>query len=814
MLSPYHVLDLTDERGQLCGQMLADLGADVVIVEPPAGSRTRSFGPYVDGVEDPARSLAWFAMNRNKRSVTADLETEEGRARVRELAAAADILVESATPGYMDAIGLGYAELAAMNPGLVYVSISPFGKDGPKADWVASDITALAASGVLYITGDGSRAPSRVAVPQAFLHAAAEAAGTALVALTARERDGVGQHVDVSAQTTAMMAMQSMSLNHGWNENPIERFGGGVKLGPLQLRFVHPAADGYVSVTFLFGSALGPFSRRLMEVMCDRGFVDEATRDKDWLGYTQLILSGQEPVSELMRCNEAIGTFTRAHTKAELFELAMTRGLLIVPVATTDDLVHSEQLASRNYWTPVEHDEIGRSITYPGPFAKFSGSPITYRRRPPLVGEHTAEVAAEWAPRPAPATTAAPTSPRRPALDGLKVLDFMWVFAGPAGSRSLADFGATHIKVESTSRIDTARTLQPYKDKVPGPERSGVFISVNAGKLGMTLNLGKPEGRALALKLVQWADVVLESYSPKAMRAWGLDYESLKAVKPDIIMLSSCLNGQTGPHAMLAGFGTMGAQLAGFGELAGWPDLPPAGPFGAYTDYVAPKFTVAALLAALDHRRRTGEGQYIDLSQAESSLHFLGEAFLDNIVNGHVWTRAGNASAEFAPHGVFACEGEDRWAAIACESEAQWQGLCGATGNAAWATDPRFATYAARQENREALEAAITEWTSARSVDEVEAALQGAGVPCHRASTTKDLFEDPQLIHRQHFVTVEHAELGPVPVENVRAHLSGTPGSVRFSGPTFGQHNEMVLSEILGLSEEEVVELVAAGALE
>jgi benzylsuccinate CoA-transferase BbsF subunit len=399
-------------------------------------------------------------------------------------------------------------------------------------------------------------------------------------------------------------------------------------------------------------------------------------------------------------------------------------------------------------------------------------------------------------------------------LEGVKVLDFMWVFAGPAGSRSLADFGATQVKVESTFKVDTARTLNPFKDKVPGPDRSGVFISVNAGKLGITLNMGKPEGRELALKLVKWADIVMESYSPKAMRAWGLDYASLKAIKPEIIMLSSCLNGQTGPQAMLAGFGTMGAQLAGFGELAGWPDRPPAGPFGAYTDYVAPKFTVAAALAALDHRRRTGEGQYIDLSQAEASLHFLGPAFLDNIVNGNVWSRNGNVSAEFAPHGVFRCDGEDRWVAIAAETEGQWMSLCGATGNQGWLADARFRTLTDRHANRLALEAEIEAWTGARSVDDVEQTLQAAGVPCHRASTTEDLFGDPQLVHRNHFATVEHVELGQVFVENVRPRLSATPGSVRSAGPTFGQHNEVVLKDILGLNDEEIVELVAAGALE
>lgn len=813
MLSPYRVLDLSDERGQLCGQILGDLGADVVVVEPPGGSRSRGFGPFAGGDVAPDRSLNFWALNRNKRSLVADMETAKGRAEVLALARAADFVIESAEPGHLAQLGLGWDALSAANPRLIMISISAFGQTGPKAAWAASDITVMAASGAMHITGDDDRAPVRVVVPQAFLHGAAEGAAAALVALAARERDGRGQHIDISAQSAATMATQSMILNDAWGERPMQRLGGGIKLGPLQIRFVQPAKDGFVSVSFLFGTAIGPFTRRLFEVMYERGFTDEATRDKDWFNYTVLLMSGQEPVSELFRCQALIGEFTRAHTKQELFDLALERGLLIVPVTTTDELLHSEQLKSRDYWTEIEHAEIGQRVTYPGPFAKFSATPITYRRRPPLVGEHTAEVAGEWIPASAGAVSPV-TAERSPALAGLKVLDFMWVMAGPAGSRTLSDFGATLVKVESTTRIDTARTLQPFKDGQPGPERSGVFCSLNAGKLGLTLNLATAAGRATALKLAAWADVVLESYSPKAMRAWGLDYESIRKVNPNVIMLSSCLNGQTGPHASLAGFGTMGAQLAGFGELAGWPDRPPAGPFGAYTDYIAPKFTVIAILAAVDHRRRTGEGQYIDLSQAEASFHFLGPAFLDDAVNGRVWTRNGNASPEFSPHGVYPCLGDDAWVAIAAETVEQWDALCRATGNGSWPTDPRFATLEWRHANNESLDAAIGAWTAPRGADEIERTLQAAGVPCHRVSTTADLTVDPQLIHREHFVTVGHPEVGRVPIENARAILSETPARVTRAAPMYGQDNEYVLRELLGLSREEIVDLVAAGALD
>lgn len=814
MLSSYRVLDLTDDGHQLCGQILADLGADVILVEPPGGAVTRARGPFAGGVADPNKSLGFWAFNRNKRSVTLDLDSEAGCERLRALAVSADVLIESCEAGWLARRGLDHASLAALNPGLVTVSLTPYGARGPKAAWPASDITALAASGVLYVTGDADRAPVRIQVPQAYLHGAAEGAAAAMIALTGRRHDGRGQHVDVSAQTATMLATQYFALTHGWGVPQLERVAGGMKVGPIVLKFVNPAKDGHVSVTFFFGDSGGPFARRLMEVMHERGFIDEATRDKDWIGYTNLLLTGAEPVSELMRVIERIGAFTAEHGKDELFALARERNLLIVPVATVADVAASEQLAARDYWVDLEHPELGRTVRYPGAFAKLSATPLQYRRRPPLLGEHNAEILGAPAspPRSVPHAQTA-TAPRRAPLHGVKVLDFMWVIAGPASTRMLADYGATVVHIESTRVIDAARTVQPLWQSQAGPERAAAFANVGAGKLDLTLNLRLEAAKPVLRRLVEWADVVTESFASGVFARLGLDYATLRSWNPRVIAISSCLNGQTGPHATLAGFGTMGAQMAGFGALAGWPDRAPAGPFGAYTDYVAPKFTVATLLAALDHRDRTGEGQYIDLSQSEASLHFITPAMLDYTENGVIANRNGNASPFACPHGVYRAAGEDCWVAIVVETDAQWQGLGRAIERHDWLARSELSTLAGRQAARAELETGIEAWTSVHDVDSIERALIAAGVPAHRVSTSADLFSDPQLAARNHIITVPHPELGPMPIENARALLAETPPEVTRPGPLLGQHNEMVLRDILGMSETEIETVREAGAL-
>jgi crotonobetainyl-CoA:carnitine CoA-transferase CaiB-like acyl-CoA transferase len=392
MLSHCRVLDLTTERGLLCGQVLGDLGADVIKVEPIGGSPVRQLPPFFQDQQGPERSVYWWAYNRNKRGITLDLEREQGRNILRQLARKADFVIESSNPGYWGRRGLGYQELSALNPGLIVVSISPFGQDGPKASYADSDLIVMAAGGVLILYGDEDRPPVRMSVPQAYLHASVDAAAAALVAYYERLSSGIGQHVDVAAQESVGLANQSTALSAPMRGEETRRMAGGAQLGSLRVPLVWNARDGQITFVFLFGSALGPFTRKFVDYLYEQGACDQAMRDTDWIGYGAELLSGRLPMQDYDRRKAAIADFFRQKTKAELFQAARERTLLIAPVSTIDDVLQNPQFIAREYWQRLTHADSGATLLYPGPFARFSTKPITFRRPPPAVGEHNCEV--------------------------------------------------------------------------------------------------------------------------------------------------------------------------------------------------------------------------------------------------------------------------------------------------------------------------------------------------------------------------------------------------------------------------------------
>ena len=355
--------------------------------------------------------------------------------------------------------------------------------------------------------------------------------------------------------------------------------------------------------------------------------------------------------------------------------------------------------------------------------------------------------------------------------------------------------------------------MGPFKDEIPGLNRSGNFNQWNTGKLGVALNLAHPRGVEIARRLASRADIVVENFAGGVMEKLGLGYEDLKKIKPDIIMLSSCIYGQTGPLAKHPGTGHQLTGLAGFNHIAGWPDRQP--PYlGPYTDYIAPHFNVLVLLAALDYRRRTGKGQYIDISQYETGIHFLAPIVLDYAVNHRVADRMGNRSDYAVPHGAYRCRGEDRWCVIAVFTDEEWQSFSRVISKPAWTNDPRFATLQARKENEDELDRLVEEWTINHTAEEVMTMMQAAGVGAGVVQTSEDLLEhDPQLRHRHFFRELDHPEVGKYHAPRPTFVLSKAPYELQ-RAPLMGEHNEYALKELLGMSDEEIAELIIEGGFQ
>lgn len=396
---------------------------------------------------------------------------------------------------------------------------------------------------------------------------------------------------------------------------------------------------------------------------------------------------------------------------------------------------------------------------------------------------------------------------KRQALDGIKVAEFAWAGVGPLTGKYLSDHGATVIRVESHTSIDPVRNVSPYKDGIPGVDRGYWFPSYNTNKYGISLDINIPKGQEIARKLMIWADVVTEAYTPNTMKKWGLDYSTIRELNPDVIYLSTCQQGQYGPHSLIRGYGMLAASIAGFYNLIGWADRSPGLAYSPYSDYINPRFGAATILAALDYRRRTGKGQYIDQSQFETTLHFIAPTLMHYIENGQITIRDGNRNPYAAPHGVF-ISSDERWVAIAVTSEEEWVYFCKVINNCDLAYDPRFATLKARKENEEELERLVGTWTKEHTADEIERTLQIAGVPAGIVNNMKDLFEDPQLLERKHFQWLPHDVIGTVACESPAFTLSDTPCQLRRAGPCLGEHNEFIYKKILGLSDDEIAEML------
>jgi benzylsuccinate CoA-transferase BbsF subunit len=492
----------------------------------------------------------------------------------------------------------------------------------------------------------------------------------------------------------------------------------------------------------------------------------------------------------------------------ELYDAACSRRLMLAPANTERELLQSRQLAARRYFTERAPSPVRRErVRLPARFAEFPLARVG--ERAPTLGDAKGFASADrFAAPPAGAAGAASSGG---IFDGLKILEFGAGAAAPLATRYFADQGATVVKIESRQRPDFLRTL---RDDGSGKlDHSLFFACINPNKLSAGLNMKDPRAIGLAKRLIGWADVVIENFAPGVMEKWGLGYAALQGEFPGLIMVSTCLWGQTGPERAYPGFGGQGSALAGFNYLTGWHDREPLGPFGTITDSISPRYGVVATAAALLHRARTGAGAYIDVSQVETGVYGLGEWLLAYEASGNSAGRIGNRAAHAAPHGVFPCAGEDRWIAIAVHDDDDWRRLATALGSPPWAAAPGLQTNEGRLRAVDDIERELAAWTRTREAAPLAEQLQRAGVDAAMVADMQDVLADPQLSHRGHFTELTHAVLGRYVVEAMGLRFSAAPMRFTRPAPCLAADSRETYCGLLGMADAEFDELAAAGVL-
>ena len=801
-LADLRVIDLATEPGLFVGRLFGELGADVIRVEPPAGDDSRRRQPFLNDEPGIERSLYHQHFNAFKRGVTLDLQREDDLARLRRLASTADVLVETAAPGAMDAAGVGYEVLREQNPALLYVTVTPFGQEGPFRDYLATDLIGVATSGLMYLNGHPDDPPAQPGAEQAYHMASLVAASATSIALAGRDRDpgGRGRRIDVSMQeATSMATLQTANANiFSWHGDIPKRAGvikpGG---GPA----FYQCRDGlWVNFTVPLGAPhlWDAFVAWLVEEE-----IAGPLEGPDW----------KDPVYRVAHASEnqrAIAQLAARYDRIDLFRQGQGRRMLVMPVNDARDLVEDENLRARGFFSSAHHAGLDVDLTDAGTPYRLSATPSRRLVPAPMLGEHNTEVFADLEQREAPtARRAATEAARGLPLEGVRVADFFWLIAGPSTSRVLADYGADVIKIESSARADVIRTVGVQPSDSGTANTNGVFNDTNTNKRSVELNLGTPRGIELAKEIIRHSDIVTNNFTGDRMDRWGLGYEDLKKINPGIIMLTMPVMGTSGPYRRFGSYGNGVIAYGGMNTNMGFPGRPPTGIGPLYSDFSAPYFAVTALMAALHHRERTGEGQFIELAQAEATVNLLGTDILEYTANGQLSPgEPGNTSRDFCPHGAYRCLGDDRWCALAVTSDEEWRHLCEAIGQPELSSDPRFATLEARREHEAELDEIVTRWTETRDAWEVMHQLQAGGV---RAGVIEDLEDmvvrDPGL-STQHLVPVEREGEGVVYTTHAQpSRMDGVTPPLR-RAPRLGDANEDVYRGLLGLSEEEFIELL------
>jgi crotonobetainyl-CoA:carnitine CoA-transferase CaiB-like acyl-CoA transferase len=825
-LDHIQVVDLTDLRGALAGRMLADLGADVIRIEPPGGDPSRLTPPFAGGVVGPDGSLPYLFRNAHKRGVTLDLEDAAERRQLHTLCDRADVLIENVPPAVRAAHDLAPEAVRARHPQLVHVAITDFGLAGPRAGWRLEPLAAFAASGALAASGLPDRPPCWLPGYLAHDCAAAVAVTGALAAILARARDGRGQTVEVSVQEAAITALDPWCIplvdyaeRYAFLPRVLPRDGDGPAL-------VVPTADGHVRLLAVTPRQLGALAR----LLADRPAPPRPEKQPPmprttdhlhdllaWLadgaaqaarlavrGLAQLPLRAMSlPLLHgALAVVRTIATEAMRHRpRDQVLAQGLALGLPIAPVLTPEEFVDAAQTRARAYFRTMRVPVVGHVPLAPFP-ARFDGQLASIPQSPTA----PAHAASDPLP-PSGAMAGAPPVEAAP-LAGVRVVNLGVGAVAPECCRVLAELGADVVKIEPRRHPDFLRRLAPEPD---APNRSWMFNDTSRGHQSVCLDMEDPEGRALGLRLCAAADVVVENRQAGVVEAWGLGYHALRRVRPDVIYLSSQGYGRGGPLGTAPAYGPLVAAFVGATWLWNHADAPyPCGSSLEHPDHAAGWLAAVAILTALEHRRRTGCGRHIELAQAEAAAFLMGEHYLQAPSTGRPARPDGNASVSACPHGVYPAAGADRWVAIAVAGDDAWERFRACLG---WTAETRRATLPGRLGARDELDARVAAWTRTRSAEDAAATLQAAGVSAMPVMTGEELRADPHLAARDALVVVDDPEIGSVRHAGTPLRLSRTPARSAGSAPRLGADTAAVLERVLGLDHDEVVRLAARGVV-
>jgi crotonobetainyl-CoA:carnitine CoA-transferase CaiB-like acyl-CoA transferase len=824
-LAHVRVVDLTDLRGALAGRMLADLGADVIKVEPPAGDAARLRPPFAHDARDAGRSLPFLFRNLGKRGAVVDLEDVGGWRRFLGLLDQADVLIENLAAG-----GELVRRLAAAVPDhaphLVHAAIADFGRSGPRAHWRLEALPAFAASGALWASGFPDQAPCWLPGHQAHDCAAIVAVAGVLAALLDRARTGRGQTVEVSVQEAALASLDPWEIVLADYARVYRALPSSLPRDADGPAIVLPTADGHVRVlvvtprqwraflALLANRDAGPVAGASVRHVVGRGtwgivgtgvemLAEGGTRGVTAvLGALARLPVGEQLLPALHVALAAVrflaGEALASRPRAEVLAHGRRLGLTIAPVNTPEEFVAAEQTRVREFFHRMGFPPLGDAPVAIFP-PRFGGARLLPPRGAPAPGEDEGDFLPRAAPRPGGGAAG-------PVLAGIRVVNLGVGAVVPELCGTLADLGAEVIKIESANSPDFLRRLTPEPDH---PNRSFMFNDENRGQRSVCLDLDTAAGRELALRLCATADVVAENRQGGLLRRFGLDYEAVKRVRPDVIYVSSQGYGSDGPLGGAPAYGPLVAAFAGVTFLWNHADAPyPGGSSLEHPDHMAGRLAAVAVLAALEHRRRTSEGRHVELAQSEAAAYLLGEVYLEAPLTGRPARPRGNTVDHACPHGVYPSAGTDSWVAIAVADDDGWERMRGALH---WEREPRLAALAGRLAARVELDARVATWTRGRSADEAATRLQAVGVSAMPVVGPDDLRRDPHLAARGALVEIEDPEIGPVLHVASPLRLGRIPLAPARPAPRLGADTEDVLVHVLGLSAAEVRQLVAEG---